>query len=44
MNFINKHKFISQEDKICNEKNLKNTAYFYDRMRLEIFPSACEKY
>tara|TARA_B110000483_G_scaffold36664_1_gene44882 strand:- start:549 stop:683 length:135 start_codon:yes stop_codon:yes gene_type:complete len=44
MDFIKKQKFISQEDLICNEKALNNSAYFYDRMRLEIFPFACKKY
>ena len=44
IDFIKKQKFISQEDLICNEKALNNSAYFYDRMRLEIFPFACKKY
>ena len=42
--FNNKQKFLSQEDLICNEKALNSSAYFYDRMRLEIFPFACKKY
>ena len=44
IDFIKKQKFISQEDLICNEKALNNSAYFYGRMRLEIFPFACKKY
>jgi hypothetical protein len=44
MDFIKKQKFISQEDLICNENALNKTSYYYDRMRLEIFPFACKKY
>ena len=44
MDFIKKQKFLSQEDYICNESNLNNSNYFYDRMRLEIFPFACKEY
>ena len=44
MDFIKKQKFISQEDLICNEKALNNNSYFYDRMRLVIFPFTCKKY
>ena len=44
MDFIKKQKFISQEDLICNEKALNTSAYYYDRMRLVIFPFTCKKY
>ena len=44
IDFIKRQKFISQEDLICNKKALNKSSYFYDRMRLEIFPFACKKY
>lgn len=43
MNLVKTKKYNSLEDIICNEHALKNNSYFYDRMRLEIFPFACKK-
>jgi hypothetical protein len=42
-NFINRHKLITDEDRICSNEFLNQYAFFYDRMRLELFPKACKK-
>jgi hypothetical protein len=41
--FINNHKYITDENRICSSEFLDQYAFFYDKMRLEIFPQACNK-
>ena len=41
--FANKNKFLTDENRMCSPKFLNEYAFFYDKMRLELFPQACKK-
>ena len=41
--FANKKKFLTDENRMCSPKFLNEYAFFYDKMRLELFPQACKK-
>ena len=40
--FIKNHKFITEENIICSEENLKNKNFYWDRMRSDIFVNICK--